>query len=124
VSPLSKPEQQQLNQYAKLFNDREFDQLREILSAEVHLELVSQTELNGKKEISNYFGNYDRADDWLMAAGLVEDRPAMLVFDRSDITKGPAYFVLLTFNNRELCDVRDFRYARYAIENANWERIT
>ena len=36
---------------------------------------VNRTRMNGKAEVSRYFGNYDRVSDWRLAPGLVEGAP-------------------------------------------------
>lgn len=122
AGPLSGEEKRRLTRYAGLFNDREFDRLRDMLSAEVKLELVSRTRMAGKKEVSSYFGNYDRVYDWLMTPGRVEGRPAILAFDPENVTGGPVYFILLGFDNNGVRHIRDFRYARYVMTDAVWER--
>ncbi|MEH6476549.1 MAG: sigma-70 family RNA polymerase sigma factor [Sneathiella sp.] len=122
--PISSPEKQQLTMYAQLFNDRKFDDLRDLLSQEVRLELVARTHLAGKDEVGSYFSNYARVHDWLMMPGQVEGRPALLAFDQEDISSGPVYFVLLRFVAGKLEYIRDFRYARYVIAGAEWERLS
>ena len=52
-----------------------------MIADDVRLELVSKTRLNGKAEVSRYFGNYSKISDWHLVPGLVERRPAILVFD-------------------------------------------
>lgn len=121
--PLTNEEKERLSLYSRFFNEREFDKLRDMLSQEVRLELVSRTHLKGKAEVSNYYSNYSNVFDWLMVPGLVEGRPAMLSFDPEDVVAGPAYFILLRFENRGLGFIRDFRYARYAMADALWERL-
>jgi len=122
-APLSDTDKQRLTLYAQLFNDRSFDRLRDMLAAEVRLELVGRARGEGRRQVGNYFGNYDRAHDWLLAPGLVEGRPAMLVFDPEDPARGPDYFVLLDFADDALSVIRDFRYARYAMAEAEWQRL-
>ena len=123
TEPLSQREKRLLSLYARHFNDHKFDQLRDMLSQEVRLELVSRVHLRGKKQVGTYFGNYARVHDWLMMPGRVEGHPAMLAFDHEDAGSGPAYFILLRFAGSELRFIRDFRYARYAITDAEWERL-
>ena len=52
-----------------------------MIADDVRLELVNKTRLNGKAEVSRYFGNYAKVGDWHLVPGLVEGRPAILVFD-------------------------------------------
>ena len=78
---LSKAERDRLGAYVAHFNARDFDAIRAMISDDVRLELVNKTRLNGKAEVSRYFGNYSKVSDWHLVPGLVEGRPAILVFD-------------------------------------------
>ena len=55
-----------------------------MIADDVRLELVNKTRLNGKAEVSRYFGNYSNVSDWHLVPGLVEGRPAILVFDPNE----------------------------------------
>ena len=43
----------------------------------------------------------------------------MLVFDRHDQTQWPAYFVALDFAEKAVVGIRDFLFARYALDGAD-----
>ncbi len=120
---MSDGEQQRLRRYADCFNAHEFDRIREMMAEEVHLELVSKEDRNGKKAVGLYFTNYSARNDWTMTPGMIEGRPGILAFDRDDPTGPPNYFILLDFTNGELRDIRDFRYARYVMDGAEWTRL-
>lgn len=109
-----------LRRYADLFNAHDFDGLRDMLSAEVRLELVSVDRRAGKAQVSGYYSNYAKRDDWHMEPGIVEGQPAILARDRNDPTGPPAYFILLKVSTSGINHIRDFRYARYAMEDAAW----
>ena len=51
---------------------------------------------------------------------LVESRPAILVFDPREPSSRPTYFMLLDWAGGQVGAIRDFRYAAYAIESAQW----
>ncbi len=121
--PLPETERRRLAIYAQCFNAHEFDRLRDMLSEEVRLELVARDRRKGRKGVGGYYRNYQRSDDWLMAPGAVEGRPAILAFDRADPSAPPLYFVLLRFDGDNVAAIRDFRYARYAMAEARWERF-
>lgn len=121
--PLPRDEREKLAFYARCFNAHEFDLLRDMLSAEVRLELVWRERREGREGVGDYYSNYQIRDDWLMAPGCVEGTPAMLAFDRNDPSGPPVYFVLLTFEGDNLVAIRDFRYARYVMADASWERF-
>jgi RNA polymerase sigma-70 factor (ECF subfamily) len=86
----------------------------------VRLELVNKTRLNGKAEVSRYFGNYHSIGDWHLVAGLVESRPAILVFDPNAPGSGPKYFMLLNWSAGKVATIRDFRHAPYVMEGAEY----
>jgi RNA polymerase sigma-70 factor, ECF subfamily len=112
-----------LVKYATLFNAHDFDGLREMLSDEVKLELVSVESREGKQRVSGYYTNYSKRTDWVMVPGLVEGTPAILSFDRIDPTGPPKYFILLRTDGDRVCGIRDFRYAQYAMSDARWSVI-
>jgi RNA polymerase sigma-70 factor, ECF subfamily len=71
---------------------------------------------NGKREVGEYFGAYAAAVQWAFSPAMVEGRAAMLVFDRNVSLDTPAYFVALEFSGDHVVGIRDFLYARYAME--------
>ena len=80
--------------------------------------MVNRTRLKGRGEVQNYFGNYSLTQDWHLAVGWVDRRPAVLVRDPANPIGRPTYFVLLEWTGDRLASVRDFRYARYAADDA------
>jgi RNA polymerase sigma-70 factor (ECF subfamily) len=117
---LRAPERSLLGAYIDRFNARDFDAIRDMLAEEVRLDLVARTRMNGRAEVATYFGNYADKLDWRLALGLVEGRPAVLVSDPDDREGRPLYFVLLGWRGNKLLAIRDFRYARYAMEGAEF----
>jgi RNA polymerase sigma-70 factor (ECF subfamily) len=115
---LTEPERKLLAAYVERFNARDFDAIRNMLADEVRLELVNKTRMNGKREVSVYFGNYSLAQDWLFVPGFVDRRPAILVRDPTNASGAPIYFVLLDWAGDLLIRITDFRHARYATEGA------
>ena len=115
---LADRERAQLAAYVDRFNARDFDAVRDMLADEVRLELVSKSRLSGRGEVSRYFTNYSRIDDWHLARGFVDRRPALLVRDPADPAGKPVYFVLLGWAGERIMTIRDFRHARYAVADA------
>jgi RNA polymerase sigma-70 factor (ECF subfamily) len=109
-----------LNRYVERFNARDFEAVRQMLTDETRLDLVGKAKHTGANEISrNYFHNYNRLHDWHFAPGIVENRPAILVFDpESESAAQPLYFLVLTIENDQISNIRDYRYARYVTEDA------
>ena len=117
---LSKAERDRLGAYVARFNARDFDAIRAMISDDVRLELVNKTRLSGRTEVSRYFGNYSEVTDWHLAPGLVEGRPAILVFDRDQPGAAPKSFMLLQWSAGKVAEIRDFRHARYIIDGAEY----
>jgi RNA polymerase sigma-70 factor (ECF subfamily) len=117
---LSDADRARLGAYVAHFNARDFDAIRAMIADDVRLELVSKTRLNGKAEVSRYFGNYSGISDWHLVPGMLEGRPAILVFDPDDRDAGPKYFMLLDWAAGKVATIRDFRHAPYVIEGADY----
>ncbi|WP_156908964.1 sigma-70 family RNA polymerase sigma factor [Bradyrhizobium murdochi] len=117
---LSDADRERLGAYVAHFNARDFDAIRAMITDDVRLDLVSRTHLRGKAEVSRYFGNYDKVSDWHLVPGLVEGRPAILVFDPNQGDAKPKYFVLLGWSAGKVATIRDFRHAPYVIDGAEY----
>jgi RNA polymerase sigma-70 factor (ECF subfamily) len=117
---LSEAERDRLGVYVAHFNARDFDAIRAMIADDVRLDLVNKTRMNGKAEVSRYFGNYSKVDDFHLVPGLVEGRPAILVFDPNEPGSGPKYFMLLQWSADKVATIRDFRHAPYIIDGAEY----
>ncbi|SHG49886.1 sigma-70 family RNA polymerase sigma factor [Bradyrhizobium erythrophlei] len=117
---LPKAERDRLGAYVAHFNAHDFDAIRAMIADDVRLELVNKTRLSGKTEVSRYFGNYSGVADWHLVPGLVEGRPAILVFDPDQPGAAPKYFMLLQWSGGKVANIRDFRHAPYVIDGAEY----
>ena len=117
---LSEADRNRLGDYVAHFNARDFDAIRAMISDDVRLDLVNKTRINGKAEVSKYFGNYSKVSDWHLVPGLVEGHPAILVFDPNVPGSGPKYFMLLRWYADKVATIRDFRHAAYVIDGAEY----
>lgn len=105
--------------YVEGFKVGDFDAVRAMLADDVKLDLVATMHKRGKGEVGEYYGAYDAAGErWAFAAGAVDGRAAMLVYDREVSLDAPAYFVVLDFDGGRVSRIHDFLYARYAMECA------
>jgi RNA polymerase sigma-70 factor (ECF subfamily) len=117
---LSDADRARLGAYVAHFNARDFDAIRAMIADDVRLDLVSRTQMQGKAEVFSYFGNYAKVSDWRLVSGLVEGRPAILVFDPNEPDSGPKYFMLLGWSADKVATIRDFRHAPYVIDGAEY----
>ena len=116
---LAAPERARLMGYIDRFNARDFDSLRDMLADDVRLELVNRLRMNGREEVGQYYHRYRHAPTaWRCQPGFVDGRAAILMSDPNDPAGAPAYFVLLEWTDGRIVGIRDFIFARYAIEGA------
>jgi RNA polymerase sigma-70 factor (ECF subfamily) len=117
---LSAADRARLGAYVTHFNARDFDAIRDMIADDVRLDLVNKTRINGKAEVSRYFGNYSKVHDWHLVPGLVEGRPAILVFDPGAPSPAPRYFMLLQWDGGKVAAIRDFRHACYVADGVEF----
>jgi RNA polymerase sigma-70 factor (ECF subfamily) len=117
---LSQADRKRLGAYVAHFNARDFDAIRAMIADDVRLDLVNKLCMNGKAEVSRYFGNYSKIADWHLVPGLVEGCPAILVFDPNQPGARPKYFMLLQWSADKVAEIRDFRHAAYVIDGAEY----
>ena len=105
-----------LLKYVDGFKAGDFDSVRAMLAEDVKLDLVARLRRQGQGEVGEYFARYAAASQFAFAAGIVDGRAAMLVFDRGISPETPAYFVILDFDGDRVISIRDFLFARYAMD--------
>jgi RNA polymerase sigma-70 factor, ECF subfamily len=108
-----------LTTYVEGFKIGDFDTVRAMLADDVKLDLVAKLRKQGKSEVREYYAAYAAAKQWAYAAGVVDGRPAMLVYDREISLETPAYFVALDFDGDRVVTIHDFLYARYAMDGVD-----
>ena len=123
---LSDEQRARLTAYVDGFRTGDFDAVRRMLADDVKLDLVGKFSAQGKGTVGEYYGRYAAAaEQWAYAAGVVDGRPAMLVFERNVSLETPAYFVALTFDGGRVAAIHDFLFARYAMDGVDllrWDR--
>jgi RNA polymerase sigma-70 factor (ECF subfamily) len=105
--------------YVEGFKIGDFDTVRAMLADDVKLDLVTKLRKQGKSEVGEYYTAYAAAKQWAYAAGVVDGRAAMIVYDRAISLGTPAYFVALNFDGDRLVSIHDFLYARYAMDGVD-----
>jgi RNA polymerase sigma-70 factor (ECF subfamily) len=126
LSKVSGPEAPQretspaLARYAALFNARDWDGVRAMLVDDVKLDLVSHLKAAGRRQVSDYFTNYDRLTDWRLVPGWLDGREVLAVFPEPDAAR-PAYFIELRLVDGCVAAIRDFRFVPYIAQEAEIE---
>lgn len=106
-----------LDRYASLFNARDWDGLRALVSDDCRLDVVSKSQRRGK-QVGLYFGRYEKENVALRVVRL-EGQLAFAAYVAGAET--PAYFVLLEFEDGRVKSIRDFRYVPYIAAEAEFE---
>jgi RNA polymerase sigma-70 factor (ECF subfamily) len=109
----------ELERYASLFNARDWDGLRALVSDDCRLDLVSKSQRRGK-QVDMYFGRYEKADVVLRVVRL-EGKLAFAAHVAG--ADKPAYFILLDFEGGQVKTIRDFRYVPYIAAEAELETV-
>jgi RNA polymerase sigma-70 factor, ECF subfamily len=104
--------------YADLFNARDWDGVRTLLAEDVRLDLVSRVRRAGKRNVGNYFSNYDQLDDWYLVPALLDGRQVIAVY-RTAGEERAAYFIELEVSESLIRNIRDFRYVPYVAQEAD-----
>jgi len=120
---ISDTDRHRIAAYVDLFRSGDFDTIRTMLADDVKLDLVNRLHLQGRDRIGSYFTRYAQEMKWRFALGAVEGRPAMLVFDASGPMMAPAHFVLIDWSQERIAGIRDFLFAPYVLEAADWVRL-
>ena len=111
-------EKRDLERYATLFNARDWDGVRALISDDCRLDLVSKSQRRGKA-VGMYFTNYAKEDVTLRVVRL-EDRLALAAHVAG--ADQPAYFILLDLDGGKVSAIRDYRYVPYITNEASIER--
>jgi len=120
---MSDPDRRKIAAYVELFRGGDFDAIRAMLAEDVKLDLVNRLQLQGRERIGLYFTRYAEVTKWRFALGAVEGRPAMLVFDSEGPMERPAHFVLIDWSQGRIAGIRDFLFAPYVLDAADWVRL-
>jgi RNA polymerase sigma factor (sigma-70 family) len=107
--------------YVALFNARDWDGVRALLTDDVQLDLVSRAQRTGRA-VGNYMSNYERYSDWRLAPAWLEGHEVIAVF-RAPEDARPGYFIELTVENDKVRFIRDFRYVPYIMLDAAVELV-
>jgi RNA polymerase sigma-70 factor (ECF subfamily) len=103
-----------LERYAALFNARDWDGVRALVSDDCRLDLVSKSQRRGK-QVRMYFDRYQQENVRLRVARL---DGALVLAAYVDGAETPGYFVVLEFVGDGVASIRDFRYVPYITSEA------
>jgi RNA polymerase sigma-70 factor (ECF subfamily) len=112
-------QRQKLRRYAELFNNRDWDALRALMSEESRLEVVTRTRRRGALAAEYYvrYAEIAPQEELRAEVGWVDGEPVIAMF-RPATSATPAYFVLIEWDGEKVALIRDFRYVPYIADGA------
>jgi len=115
--PDARPASAAVARYVALFNERNWDGLRALLADDVKLKQSSYELRVGAADVGLFFTIYAKFDDVWLAPAWLEGREVIAVFkDRAD--PKPSYMMWLEWRDGRISFIRDYRYVRYAVADA------
>jgi RNA polymerase sigma factor (sigma-70 family) len=115
--PVAGPASAAVARYVALFNQRDWDGLRALLADDVKLHQSTYPLRAGSADVGMFFTIYAKFDGVWMAPAWVEGREVIAVFgDRAD--PKPSYMMWLEWRDSRISFIRDYRYARYVLADA------
>ncbi|MGV3624042.1 MAG: sigma-70 family RNA polymerase sigma factor [Archangium sp.] len=114
----STPNDPRMQRYADLFNARDWDALRELLSDEAKLELVGRSRREGR-EVRQYFARYAEVaqEESLRAVPGFVDAVPVLAMLRGEAL---AYFVCFGWRGESISSIRDYYFVPYIAHEARF----
>jgi RNA polymerase sigma factor (sigma-70 family) len=115
--PDARPASAALARYVALFNQRDWDGLRALLADDVKLNQSSHPLRVGPADVGLFFTIYAKSDGVWLAPAWLGGREVIAVFeDRAD--PKPSYMMWLEWRDGRISFIRDYRYVRYVVADA------
>jgi RNA polymerase sigma-70 factor, ECF subfamily len=113
-----------LHLYVERFNNRDWNGLRELISADARLNVTDRmppiTAFAGKLADSPYFSNYERwTTPWKMAVGVVDGEPVMIILQQSGETWTPYSAVRLHLDGNRIDRIVDYAHCPWVLDPAS-----
>jgi RNA polymerase sigma factor (sigma-70 family) len=113
----ARPASAAVARYVALFNQRDWDGLRALLADDVKLIQSTHPLRVGRADVGMFFTIYAKFEGLWLAPAWLEGREVIAVFaDRAD--PKPSYMMWLEWRDGQISFIRDYRYARYVVADA------
>jgi RNA polymerase sigma factor (sigma-70 family) len=103
--------------YVTLFNAQNWDGLRALLADDVKLHQSTYPLRVGSADVGMFFSIYAKFGNVRLQPAWVEGREVIAVFEK-DAGATPSYFMWLEWRDGRISVIRDYRYARYILDDA------
>ena len=117
VAPLPSAD---IARYVALFNARDWDGLRALLAEDVQLVQSTHPRHRGRTEVGQFFSIYSRSSVVRLVPAWLEGREVVAVFE-GDAGSAPSYVMVVETRDGFITFIRDYRYVRYVVAEAEIE---
>jgi len=108
-----------VSRYVALFNRHDWDALRSLLADDVKLSQSTHSLRVGRAEVGMFFTIYAQIPEVWLAPAWLEGQEVIAVFEnRADAR--PSYMMWLEWVDGRITFIRDYRYVRYVVAEAEW----
>jgi RNA polymerase sigma-70 factor (ECF subfamily) len=117
AKPVPHPPSPAVARYVALFNKRDWDALRAMLADDVRLVQSTYPPRTGAADVGMFFGIYSRSGQVRLVPAWLEGREVIAVYDGFQAVK-PSYLMWLEWKDGRISFIRDYKYVRYVIADA------
>jgi RNA polymerase sigma-70 factor (ECF subfamily) len=103
--------------YVALFNRHDWDGLRAMLADDVRLIQSAHPLRAGASDVGMFFGIYARSAPVRLVPAWLDGREVIAVFEDPQAVK-PSYLMWLEWTDGRISFIRDYKYVRYVIDDA------
>jgi RNA polymerase sigma-70 factor (ECF subfamily) len=112
------PASDAVTRYVALYNQRDWDGLRALLAEDVRLHQSTHPVRVGAADVGTFFGIYATIEGVWLAPAWLEGREVIAVFEQRGDAK-PSYIMWLEWRDGKISFIRDYRYVRYVVADAD-----
>jgi RNA polymerase sigma factor (sigma-70 family) len=117
-APAARSRSPEVARFVALFNQRDWEGLRALLAHDVKLKQSSHPVRVGAADVGMFFTIYAEMDRVALSPAWLEGREVVAVFEDRDDPK-PGYLMWLDWRDGEIIFIRDTRYVRYVLADAD-----
>jgi RNA polymerase sigma factor (sigma-70 family) len=117
AQPAPRPPSPAVARYVALFNQRDWDGLRAMLADDVRLIQSTYPLRAGAADVGMFFGIYSRSAPVRLAAAWLDGREVIAVYEDPHAVK-PSYLMWLEWADGRISFIRDYKYVRYVVDDA------
>jgi RNA polymerase sigma-70 factor (ECF subfamily) len=117
AKPAPRPPSPAVARYVALFNRHDWDELRAMLADDVRLIQSTYPLRAGAADVGMFFGIYSRGASVRLAPAWLDGREVIAVYEDPQAVK-PSYLMWLEWTAGRISFIRDYRYVRYVVDDA------